>query len=240
MYNNKRILAVIPARGGSKGIPRKNIIDFCGKPLISYSIEGANKSKYIDYTLVSTDDSEIQKISINYGAKAPFLRPEHLSNDRAKSIDVVIHAINYLKNNNEFFDYVILLQPTSPLRTSYDIDDAIETIIQKNESSLVSVCEVDENPILMRTIEEDRLKPIISFNGDNLRRQELPKFYIFNGAIYISKVSIILEDKTMVDEKSYAYIMDKNKSVDIDNLLDLKLAEYIMKENSIKYDKDKK
>lgn len=230
MYKDKRILAIIPARGGSKGIPHKNIVDLCGKPLISYSIEAAQKSKYIDCILVSTDDKEIQKVSLQYGAKVPFLRPEEISNDSAKSIDVVIHGINYLKDNGETFDYVILLQPTSPLRTNEDIDEAIGIILEREKDSLVSVCEVDENPILMRTIKEEKLDPIITFNGNNLRRQDLPKFFIFNGAIYISTVDMILEDKTMVDNDSIPYVMEKHKSIDIDNILDLKLTEYILEE----------
>ncbi|MBE6044613.1 MULTISPECIES: cytidylyltransferase domain-containing protein [Clostridium] len=231
MYKNKRILAVIPARGGSKGIPHKNIINFCGKPLIAYSIEAAKKSKYIDYILVSTDDREIQGVSLRYGAKAPFLRPKEISDDKSKSIDVVLHSINYLKDNDEIFDYVILLQPTSPLRTEKDIDAAIETIIEKEGRSLVSLCKVDENPILMRTIEYGKLKPILKFDGDNLRRQDLPEFYIFNGAIYINTVDMLIENRTFVDEHTIPYIMERHKSVDIDNMLDVKIAEYILEEN---------
>ncbi|MFU0823629.1 acylneuraminate cytidylyltransferase family protein [Clostridium sp.] len=231
MYKDKRILGVIPARGGSKGIPHKNIINFCGKPLIAHSIEAAKKSKYIDYILVSTDDREIKEVSLKYGAKAPFLRPKEISDDKSKSIDVVVHAINYLRDNDETFDYVILLQPTSPLRTEKDVDSAIKTIIEKKGRSLVSLCKVDENPILMRTIEGGKLKPILEFGGDNLRRQDLPQFYIFNGAIYINTVDMLLEDRTFVDEHTIPYIMEKCKSVDIDNILDVKIAEYILEEN---------
>ncbi len=232
MYKGKRFLAIIPARGGSKGIPHKNIMNLCGKPLISYSIEEAKQSKYIDYVLVSTDDKEIKDVSIAYGANVPFLRPEKFSDDKAKSIDVVIHAIDFLKNEGNLFDYVVLLQPTSPLRTYEDIDNAIELIAEKNESSLVSVCEVDENPILMRTIENDTLKSILQFNGDNLRRQDLPKYYIFNGALYINTVEMILSLNAFIDEKSIPFIMERGKSIDIDNILDAKLAQYILEEKS--------
>lgn len=121
MYKNKKILAIITARGGSKGIPYKNIMNINGKPLIAYSIEVAKQSKYIDYILVSTDNNKIKEVSLQYGASVPFLRPEEISNDTAKSIDVVIHAINCLKESGEEFDYVLLLQPTSPLRTCKDI-----------------------------------------------------------------------------------------------------------------------
>lgn len=232
MYKGKRFLAIIPARGGSKGIPHKNIMNLCGKPLISYSIEEAKQSKYIDYVLVSTDDKEIKDVSIAYGANVPFLRPEKFSDDKAKSIDVVIHGIEFLKNEGNVFDYVVLLQPTSPLRTYEDIDSAIELILEKNEGSLVSICEVDENPILMRTIENDTLKSILEFSGDNLRRQDLPKYYIFNGALYINTVEMILGTNAFIDEKSIPFIMERSKSIDIDNILDAKLAEYILEEKS--------
>lgn len=232
MYKDKKILAIIPARGGSKGIPYKNIMNINGKPLIAYSIEGAKQSKYVDYILVSTDDNKIKEVSLQYGANVPFLRPEEISNDTAKSIDVVIHGINYLKESGEEFDYVVLLQPTSPLRTCKDIDEAIEILIKSEEESLVSVCEVDENPVLMRIIKDNSLQEIMNFDGDNLRRQDLPTVYIFNGALYINKVSMLLKDKAFVNKKTLPYIMEKEKSIDIDNKIDAKLAELILKENS--------
>ena len=231
MYKNKRILGIIPARGGSKGIPHKNIMKICDKPLIAYSIEAAKESKYIDYILVSTDDTCIKEVSLRYGAKVPFLRPDEISTDRAKSIDVVLHGIDYLKEHNENFHYVILLQPTSPLRTSDDIDTAIESVIEANKDSLISVCECSENPILMRTIENEKLKPVLEFNGDNLRRQELPTFYVFNGAIYINKVDMLQNKKEFVDENTIPFIMDIKRSIDIDNIIDAKIAEMILKEN---------
>lgn len=231
MYKNKKILAIIPARGGSKGIPHKNIMKICKKPLIAYSIEAAKESKYIDYILVSTDDTCIKEVSLSYGAKVPFLRPDEISTDRAKSIDVVLHGIDYLKEHNENFDYVILLQPTSPLRTSDDIDTAIESVIEADKDSLISVCECSENPILMRTIEREKLKPVLEFNGDNLRRQELPTFYVFNGAIYINKVDMLQNKKEFVDENTMPFIMDSTRSIDIDNMIDAKIAEMILKEN---------
>jgi len=231
LYKNKRILGIIPARGGSKGIPHKNIMKICDKPLIAYSIEAAKESKYIDYILVSTDDTCIKEVSLRYGAKVPFLRPDEISTDRAKSIDVVLHGIDYLKEHNENFHYVILLQPTSPLRTSDDIDTAIESVIEANKDSLISVCECSENPILMRTIENEKLKPVLEFNGDNLRRQELPTFYVFNGAIYINKVDMLQNKKEFVDENTIPFIMDIKKSIDIDNIIDAKIAEMILKEN---------
>lgn len=232
MYKNKRFLALIPARGGSKGIPHKNIMNINNKPLIAYSIEAAKKSKYIDYILVSTDHKEIQQVALSFGANVPFLRPEEISNDSAKSIDVVIHAVDFLKDRGEVFDYVVLLQPTSPLRTFEDIDKGIEMLMDKGKDSLVSLCEAEENPVLMRHIENNKLKPLVDFTGDNLRRQDLPKFYIFNGALYINSVKMLAEEKTFVKEDTIPFIMEKYKSIDIDTMLDAKLAELILKEDS--------
>lgn len=232
MYNDKKILAIIPARGGSKGIPHKNIMKINHKPLIAYSIEAAKGSKFIDYILVSTDDVEIKDVSLNYGAKVPFLRPEEISNDTAKSIDVVLHALEFHKSQGEEFHYVVLLQPTSPLRSSQDIDNAIEIVMEKEAESLVSLCEASENPVLMRVIEDDKLKSFVEFKGDNLRRQDLPKFYIFNGAIYINSVEMLFKEKTFVNEATIPFVMDSVKSIDIDNMLDSKLAELILREKS--------
>lgn len=234
MFKDETFMVVIPARGGSKGIPHKNIIDVCGKPLIAYTIEAAKQSKYIDKIIVSTDDIEIKNVSLKYGAEVPYLRPKQISKDDSKSIDVILHTIDYFENNGERYDYIILLQPTSPLRTHLDIDIAIEKIINEAAHSLVSVCEVSENPVLMRIISENKLQPIVSFNGSNLRRQELPIFYKFNGAIYINSVEMLLGEKQFVNEDTVPFIMEQDKSTDIDNLLDLKLVEAILQQNSNK------
>ena len=231
MYKNKKFLAIIPARGGSKSIPNKNIMTICGKPLIAYTIDAGKKSKYIDEIIVSTDSDVIKVIAQQYGAKVPFLRPESLSNDTSKSIDVVMHAIDFYKKNNVSFDYVILLQPTSPLRTFEHLDKAIEKLIESNSTSLVSVCEADENPVLMRSIENEKLKEVISFEGTNLRRQDLPTFYIFNGALYINSNEMLINKKKFIDENTIPYVMDKESSIDIDTILDARLVELIIKES---------
>ena len=231
MYKNKRLLAIIPARGGSKGILNKNIMDICDKPLIAYTIEAGKKSKYIDEVMVSTDSDAIKDVAKSCGAEVPFLRPEVLSNDSSKSIDLVLHAIDFYKSNNISYDYVVLLQPTSPLRTFVQIDEAIEKLLETNISSLVSVREADENPVIMRSIQSDKLKEVISFDGPNLRRQDLPTFYIFNGAIYITSNDMLIHKKKFIDEDTMPYIMSKESSVDIDTILDAKLVELIIKEN---------
>lgn len=229
MYNDKKILGIIPARGGSKGILDKNITQICGKPLIAYSIEEALKSKYIDKVIVSTDSEKIKQVSLKNGAEVPFIRPNELSNDTAKTIDVVIHSLDFFKNNKEEYDYVVLLQPTSPLRKCEDIDNAIEKIMHLGGESLVSVCEVDQNPILMRTIEDNKFHEIIKFEGDNLRRQELSTYYIFNGAIYINTVEMLYNEKCFFNNDTIPFIMEKNKSIDIDEPLDIIIVESIMK-----------
>ena len=231
MYKNKKIIAIIPARGGSKGIPNKNIVDLCGKPLIQYSIDAAQNSKYIDKVIVSTDSEKIAEVSRKCGANVPFLRPESISGDVARSSEVVIHGIDFLKENyGDEYDYVILLQPTSPLRTAKHIDKAIELCINSDSSSLVSVKEVNENPIIMRTIENNKLNEVLKFDGDNLRRQDLPKFYIFNGAIYITTVDFIKDNMVFVDDNTLPFIMEEQVSIDIDNMIDLKVVEYIINE----------
>lgn len=237
MYCNKKILAIIPARGGSKGIPNKNIKELLGKPLIGYTIEAAKQSKYIDEVVVSTDSETIKTVAKKFGAKIPFLRPQSLSDDYAKSIDVVIHCVKYLEDLNEYYDYIILLQPTSPFRTNIDIDIAIETIISININSLVSVCEVEQNPVLMRIIENNKLRKIINYERLDLRRQDLPSYYIFNGAIYINSRDMLFEKKCFVDENTMPFIMSKEKSLDIDTYVDFDIAEILMKEN--KNDKDR-
>ena len=227
MYNNKRIIAIIPARGGSKGIPHKNIINLGGKPLISYTIEAALKSKYIDYTMVSTDDEDIAKVSIEYGALIPFMRPSELASDTSKTLDVIIHAIDTLRNMDENFSILVLLQPTEPLRTTEDIDAAIEKFFKHDCSPLVSVSEVDDHPLLIRTIEKERLRTLIDMPS-TCRRQDMPKYYRVNGCIYINRIEDI-DESTSFNDNSIPFIMKKSHSVDIDELKDLALAEYYLK-----------
>lgn len=229
MYKNKKIIGIIPARGGSKGIPNKNIINICGKPLIGYTIEEALKSDYLDKVIVSTDDEKIRDAALEYGAEVPFIRPDFLSEDTSKTIDVVLHALDFFKKKGEEYDYVVLLQPTSPLRKSEDIDDAINRLMDNNNESLVSVCEVEQNPVIMRTIKNGKLHEVINFDGDNLRRQNLPVFYIFNGAIYINSIKMLYNEKTFVNDDTLSYIMEKNKSVDIDEPVDILIVESILK-----------
>ena len=187
MYNNQRILALIPARGGSKGIKDKNIVPLLGKPLISYSIEAGKASKYIDTIVVSTDSQKIAEVAVLYGADIPFLRPKELALDTSKTIDAVIHAIDLINSKKPVYDVLILLQPTQPLRTSFDIDRAIETYFENDENDLASVSLVTDHPLLIRSISENgNLIPLLQKNS-TCRRQDMPPYYRINGCIYINK-----------------------------------------------------
>ncbi len=221
-------MALIPARGGSKGIPRKNIKDLCGKPLIAYSIEAGLNSKYIDSVVVSTDDSEIAEVSKRFGAEVPFIRPEELASDTAKTLDVVLHAIKEMESKGSTFDTFVLLQPTQPLRTAADLDAAIEKYMENGCISMVSVSPVNDHPILIRTIEEDRLKPLLNCSS-TCRRQDMPKYYRVNGCIYINEISEI-DTNTSFNDNVLPFVMEPSHSVDIDELSDFELAKYYLSE----------
>lgn len=225
MKNNKKIMAVIPARKGSKGIKDKNIKLLKGKPLIAYSIEAGLNSKYIDKVIVSTDGEEIANIAKTYGAEVPFLRPKNLSTDTAKTIDAIVHCIDELKKRGEIYDYIVLLQPTQPLRQSWHIDEAIELIFERNEDALVSVSEVRDNPILIRSIDENGYTKNLLKECSTRRRQDFDIYYRVNGAIYINKINEGFNKSTSLNDNKLAYIMDSSYDVDIDDLNDFKIAE---------------
>ena len=230
MYLDKRILALIPARGGSKGIKNKNITLLHGKPLIAYTVEAAIRSVYVDDVVVSTDSYEIAEVAKAYGAKIPFMRPDEFAQDDSKTIDVVIHAIQELSGVGRY-DALILLQPTQPLRNKEDIDLAIETYFRFGEKSLVSISEVDDHPLLIRQIGEDGKLTKLLKSSSTCRRQDMPTFYRVNGCIYINKISEINEE-TSFNDNEIPYVMKRENSVDIDEPIDLALAEYYLKDNS--------
>lgn len=221
-------LAIIPARAGSKGIKDKNIIDLNGKPLISYSIESALKSKYITKVVVSTDGEHIARVAEEYGAEVPFLRPAYLASDTSKTIDCIIHCLDELEKYGEKFDYIVVLQPTQPLRQGWHIDEAIELIIEKEEEALVSVSKVKDHPILMRSIDDKGYAKNLLQECSTKRRQDFPDFYKVNGAIYINKINDNLNKDTSLNDNNLVYIMDSKYDVDIDELLDLHIAELVM------------
>lgn len=231
MINNKSILAIIPARGGSKGIPRKNIKLLNGKPLIAYTIEETLKSKYIDRIVVSTEEKETVKISEQFGAEVPYLRPLELSQDNSPTIDCVLHMVNWLKEKENYVpDYLCLLQCTSPLRTYEDIDGTIEKAITLNIDGGVSVCEAEVNPYWTNVFEGNKLRYFLEEGKQITRRQDLPRVYRLNGAVYVIKTSVLLQQKTFETENITGYVMNNENSIDIDTEIDFKFAELLIKE----------
>ena len=226
MLKEKTFLAVIPARGGSKRLPRKNVLDLAGKPLIAWTIEAAKQSKYIDHFVVSTDDQEITDVSKEFGAEV-LTRPDELSTDTASSVDVVLHAIN---EQEKQYDYVILLQPTSPLRNAQHIDEAIEQLFEKNANAIISVCETDHSPLWSNTLPEDgNMDNFIREEVKGKRSQDLPTYYRLNGAVYIADVNMIKQQKTLfLAMKSYSYKMNRGSSIDIDDVSDFLYSNLIL------------
>lgn len=233
--NNKKykILGIITARGGSKGIPRKNIKNFCGKPLIAYTIQEAQKSKYISNLIVSTEDLEIKKISQKYGADVPFLRPKNLAGDKIKSLPVVRHAVLFMeKQLGIVFDYIVILQPTSPLRKTIDIDKTIERIIKENTDSAVTLVEIEENhPMQIKKITKNRVLPYCMPEKEGTRRQDLPVAYKRNGSVYVIKRDAIIKKNKLFGNSITGVVIPRERSVDINNDFDWMKAEYFFKHN---------
>ena len=225
MYKNKTFLGIVPARGGSKRLPRKNMLNLCGKPLIAWSIEAALKSKYISKVVVSSDDEEILNISSNFGADI-IKRPYELANDTATTFDAIKHTIN----NLEKYDYIVLLQPTSPLRNEKHIDEAIELLEEKQADAIVSVCEMDHSPLWSNTLPEDgNMRGFLREEILNKRSQDLEKYYRLNGAVYICKTDKLLENKSFfLKDNIFAYIMDRKSSIDIDEEIDFEIAKVLI------------
>lgn len=221
MLNGKTFLAIIPARGGSKRLPRKNVLDLNGKPLIAWSIEAGLNSKYIDKVVVSSDDDEILSISKKFGAET-IKRPDELASDTATTFDAIKHTID----NLDRVDYIILLQPTSPLRDAKHIDEAIELLERKNADAVVSVCEMEHSPLWSNTLPNNgSMKGFLRDEILNKRSQDLEKYYRLNGAIYICRTDKLLEEKTFIlKDEIYAYKMSRKFSIDIDEEIDFKLA----------------
>lgn len=225
MYKDKTFLAIIPARGGSKRLPRKNVLDLANKPLIAWSIEAGLNSNYIDKVIVSSDDEEILEISKQFGAET-IKRPNELANDTATTFDAIKHTIE----NSKKYDYVILLQATSPLRTSLHIDEAIELLEEKNADAIISVCEMDHSPLWSNTLDETlSMQDFLKEEILNRRSQDLETYYRLNGAIYICKTTKLLEEKSfLLKEHSFAYVMDRKSSIDIDEEIDFEIAQLLI------------
>ena len=216
MINGKRMLGVIPARGGSKGVPGKNIRLVAGKPLIAWTIEAAQSSKSLDHVVLTSDDREIIDVAKKYNCNAPFVRDSHLAIDTTPTVDVVLDALDRCPG----YEWVVLLQPTSPLRTAQDIDQAVEQCIAFNAPSCVSICLAKESPYWMFTLNQDQnLAPLLP-NAAVTRRQDLPPVYSLNGAIYVAKSEWLRQERTFLTPDTVAYEMPVERSLDIDTETD--------------------
>ena len=217
-----KTLAIIPARGGSKGIPRKNIVPLCGKPLIAYTIESALASEYIDKVTVSTDCDEIAKIAVGLGSEL-IKRPAELATDKAPAILTVLHVIESMKDT---FDAVVLLQPTSPLRTAKHIDEAIKLFTETGQD-VCSISPVSDHPLLIRKLGADfKLEHLVQLNS-TVRRQDMKQYFRVNGAIYINELSM-LNAETSMNDNTIGYEMQWEYGLDVDEFKDLALAEWAL------------
>lgn len=235
MIDNQTVYCLILARGGSKGIPHKCIADLNGKPLISYSIEPALKSKYIDRVVVSTDDDKIADVSKQYNAEVPFMRPPEFATDEASSVSVIIHALDYFKKvESKFPNILVVLQPTSPLRITDDIDKSIEIYAKSEANTLVSVTKPEISPYWFKKLDDNRyLTNFISPPEEYYRRQDSDNLYILNGAVYIYDSEKFLLNKINKDSPVVSYVMPIERSVDIDTPLDLEFVEFLLKREKV-------
>ena len=223
-----RNLAVILARSGSKGLKDKNIKELSGKPLLAYTVEAALESGKYDLVHVSTDSELYADIAKEYGADVPFLRDENLAGDKASSWDAVRYVVSEYEKRGKYFDTISLLQPTSPLRDAKDIRKAFEVFETKDATGVVSVCEVEHSPLACNTLPKDNsLNGFIDINKVG-RRQDMGVFYRINGAIYIQRKDLLMKGDSIYSEGSYAYVMDKRHSVDIDDEMDFLMAKTIL------------
>lgn len=221
------MIAIIPARGGSKGLPGKNILPLCGKPMIAYTIEVAKQSKYIDHIIVSTDDQAIADVALVYGAEVPFLRPAYLASDTAQAVDNYIYTIERLsKEWKTPIEEFVVLQPTSPLRIVEDIDGAIEEFVNKKADSVISYTP-EAHPVSWHKYLNEDNSFVDIFDSSIANRQDHRVSYYPNGAVYVFRFSIIKERKYFTD-KSYAYIMPRSRSVDIDYKDDFEYVKFLM------------
>jgi len=226
MIDGKSVLAVITARGGSKGVPRKNIRSVAGKPLIAWTIEEAKKSRYVDRLILSSEDMDIVKVAALWGCETPFLRPKELARDDTPGVEPILHVLDNLPDE---YDYVVLLQPTSPLRQVDDIDGCIKRMREYSAPSCVTVTEVDKSPYWMYEINNASLLiPFLIGREKPLRRQDMPSIYALNGAVYAGESLRVKKMKTFLAPETVAYVMPRERSLDIDTELDMKICEFLL------------
>ena len=232
MICEKMVLAIIPARGGSKGLPGKNIREICGKPLIAWSIEKAKKSRYLDTILVTTDSHEIADISRRFGAYVPFIRPAEFATDEASTYDVIRHALAYLKDTErKDFDFVVLVEPTSPLREDDDIDRMLELLVSRmaNFDSIVSIGEVTEHPSIMKRLDGECIEPFCLELEQTTRRQDNAPAYFPFGVAYIAKTDALLEENTFYTHRCTYFPIKRYQNYEIDDIYNFLCVESVMK-----------
>ncbi len=233
MIDNEKVLVLIPARSGSKGLPGKNTIELCGLPLLGWPIKAAKKSKYVDRIVVSTDDQKIAEVVVSLGAEVPFLRPAELATDQASSASVIEHAVSFLAGKGDTFSYLILLEPTSPLTETEDVDKALLTLHSNRHvaDSIVGVRKLEgTHPVFNVVIGEDGLiHPFLKPKFESVyRRQDIEDVFFFEGSLYISDLSVFLEKMSFYHERTLPYIVPKWKSFEVDDIVDLKIIEALM------------
>lgn len=228
---NKRILAVITARGGSKGVPRKNIKKLGRKPLIVYTINVAKGSRLISNLIVSTDDREIADVAKKNGADTPFIRPAELAGDTVGHVDVMKHAVGFMEERlGIFFDYVVILQPTSPFRLVEDIDETLRVLMESDADSGVSMTELDgDHPVKVKKMEGNQVLPYCLPESEGVRRQDLPKAYKRSSAVYAVKRNVLMEQGMIFGNSTVGYVVPTERSIDIDTEYDWLRAEYMLK-----------
>lgn len=224
MIGDRRVLGVITARGGSKGLPRKNVLPVGGKPLIAWTIAAAHGSRYLDRTVLSTDDPEISEVARAHGCEVPFVRPAELATDQAPGIAPVLHCLEQLPG----YDLVALLQPTSPLRLPTDIDACLELLVARGAPAVVTVTEVEQHPYWMfRLAADHRLQPLLDLPAAvrSRRRQEQPAVYVLNGAVYVADTGWLRRNRDFQSDDTLGWPMPRSRSLDVDTAADLALVE---------------
>ena len=226
-----KVTALIPARGNSKRVPKKNICNLGGKPLIAWTIETALASS-IERVIVSTDNPEIAEISSNYGAEVPFLRPPELAQDKSPDLPVCLHTLDFLESNENYIpDDIVWLRPTSPLRTTQDIEECMQKLVTSNADCVRSVCKVSHHPYWMKSLKEDRLLPFLKGKDEQnyYQSQLLPPVYRLNGAVDVISTKFIREQNLLYGGNMRGYLMPEMRSLDIDTELDFLIAEVLIK-----------
>lgn len=234
MTNQSGLLAIIPARAGSSSVPSKNLAAVAGKPLLAYAIEAARRAAVVERVVVSTDSSAIAEVARQWGGEVPFLRPEELARDDIPGVLPIIHAVTWLEEHEGYrSDYVLCLQPTSPLRTAQDIEQAMALALKKQADSVISVTPVHDHPYWTKTVDaEGRMSEFMTAKKPVLRRQDLPPAYVLNGAVYLVKREVLLRRRSLYGEKTCAYVMPRERSLDIDTPWDLYLADLILRDRA--------